>query len=118
MKQKIYNTNYVGTHFGGSLYSMCDPWFMFILMEHLGKDYIVWDKNASIDFKTPGKGTVWAEFELTKADIITAKKMANENHKYEPEYTVKVLDQNHEVVAVVHKTLYVRRKGNFKNEIF
>ena len=35
MKQNILNTNYVGVHFGGSLYSMCDPFYMFILLEHL-----------------------------------------------------------------------------------
>ena len=110
MKQRPYNTNYVGSHFGGSLYSMCDPWFMFILMEHLGKDYIVWDKKASIDFKTPGRGTVYAEFELSTDQIDHAKKMADENHKFEPEYELKIYDQNREVVAHVHKTLYVRKK--------
>ena len=44
------NRNYVGTHFGGNLYSMCDPWYMFILLERLGSDFIVWDKAASIEF--------------------------------------------------------------------
>ncbi|MBK8671426.1 MAG: DUF4442 domain-containing protein [Bacteroidetes bacterium] len=47
------NKNYVGTHFGGSLYAMCDPFFMLILIEHLGKDYIVWDSAAKIEFKKP-----------------------------------------------------------------
>ena len=54
MKLSRRNTNYVGTHFGGNLYSLCDPWFMFILMHHLGADYTVWDKAASIDFIKPG----------------------------------------------------------------
>jgi hypothetical protein len=110
MKQRPYNTNYVGSHFGGSLYSMCDPWYMFILLEHLGKDYIVWDKKASIDFKYPGKGTVFAEFTLSKEDIAHAKKMADENHKFEPEYQLKIFDKNQEVVAIVNKTLYIKRK--------
>ncbi len=57
-----YNRNYVGTQFGGSLYSMVDPFFMLMLMENLGRDYIVWDKAASIDFIAPGKGPVFAEF--------------------------------------------------------
>ena len=54
-----YNRNYVGTQFGGSLYSMVDPFYMLMLMENLGRDYIVWDKAASIDFVSPGKGPVY-----------------------------------------------------------
>ncbi len=27
MKLSAWNRNYVGTHFGGSLYSMCDPFY-------------------------------------------------------------------------------------------
>ena len=65
------NKNYVGTHFGGSLYAMTDPFFMVMLMENLGKDYIVWDKAANIDFIAPGRGTVKAHFRLSKEEIET-----------------------------------------------
>lgn len=51
MGQHWYNTNYVGTHFGGSLYSMVDPMYMLLLMRRLGNDYIVWtNPRASILF--------------------------------------------------------------------
>ena len=52
-----YNRNYVRTQFGGSLYSMTDPFYMLMLMENLGRDYVVWDKAAHIEFVSPGKGT-------------------------------------------------------------
>src|SRR5690606_22495747 len=65
MKLRWYNTNYVGTHFGGSLYSMIDPFWMLLLMNNLGRDYNVWDKAAHIDFIKPGTGTVSATFTLT-----------------------------------------------------
>jgi acyl-coenzyme A thioesterase PaaI-like protein len=55
------NRNIVGTHFGGSLYSMVDPFYMLILMHHLGHKYIVWDKSASINFLSPGRSTVYAD---------------------------------------------------------
>ena len=42
MPLRFYNRNYVGTHFGGSLYSMCDPFYMLMLINILGPDYIVW----------------------------------------------------------------------------
>jgi hypothetical protein len=42
---------------------------MVMLMENLGKDYIVWDKAANIDFIAPGRGTVKAHFRLSKEEI-------------------------------------------------
>src|SRR5512134_3369734 len=64
MRLRPWNRNYVGTHFGGSLFALADPWFMLILIEHLGSAYAVWDKAASIRFVRPGRGTVRARFEI------------------------------------------------------
>jgi hypothetical protein len=55
MKLRFWNSNYVGTHFGGSLYAMTDPFYMLMLIENLGHDYIVWDKSASVRFRQPGR---------------------------------------------------------------
>jgi acyl-coenzyme A thioesterase PaaI-like protein len=59
------NMNYVGSHFGGSLFSMTDPFYAIMLMNILGREYIVWDKSASIEFIKPGKGTVSAQIRIT-----------------------------------------------------
>jgi len=56
------NRNYVGTHFGGSLYAMTDPFFMVMLLHNLGSDYLVWDKEGRIEYLAPGRGTVHAHF--------------------------------------------------------
>ena len=69
MKLRRRNVHYVGTHFGGNLYSMCDPWFMFILMKHLGADCIIWDRSATIDFIKPGTGLVTARFAISMSRI-------------------------------------------------
>jgi hypothetical protein len=58
MKLRFWNANDVGTHFGGSLFAMTDAFYMLILMRHLGSDYVVWDKAASIGYRKPGRGTV------------------------------------------------------------
>jgi acyl-coenzyme A thioesterase PaaI-like protein len=110
MVQRFYNTNYVGTHFGGSLYSMCDPFYMFILLHHLHIDHIVWDKAAKVDFIKPGKGTVTAKFSISFADIEKIKSDAKNSYSVKPEFTTTVIDSSGEVVAKVVKTLYVRRK--------
>ena len=109
-----YNRNYVGTHFGGSLYSMTDPFYMLMLMNNLGGDYIVWDKSATIDFLRPGKGRVFAEFELTQAMIDEVKAATAGGEKYLPTWEVTVRDDAGEAVARVEKVLYVRRKAGEK----
>lgn len=110
LRQHWYNTNYVGTHFGGSLYSMADPMYMLLLMRQLGNDYIVWDKSASIDFIRPGKGTVSAHFELPPERVEEIRVATADGDKMLPEWNVDVVDETGELVARVHKVLYVRRK--------
>ena len=53
MKLRWFNRNYVGTHFGGSLYAMTDPFYMLMLMKNLGRRYYVWDYSADIRFLKP-----------------------------------------------------------------
>src|SRR5258705_5942167 len=65
MRLTPWNRNYVGVHFGGSLFSMTDPFYMLMLAANLGEEYVVWDKAASIRYRKPGKGRVRAEFRLS-----------------------------------------------------
>jgi acyl-coenzyme A thioesterase PaaI-like protein len=105
-----YNRNYVGTQFGGSLYSMVDPFYMLLLMENLGRNYIVWDKAASIDFVSPGKGPVYAEFSIDEALLDEIRRQTEGGEKYLPLLKVQIHDGSGTLVARVEKTLYVRRK--------
>jgi acyl-coenzyme A thioesterase PaaI-like protein len=110
MRLRWWNRNYVGTHFGGSLYTMCDPFFMLILMEALGRGYIVWDKTATIRFLRPGRGTVKATFHIPQEKVDEIRAAADAGGKVEPVFTVEVMDGEGKVVAEVEKLLYVRRK--------
>ncbi len=110
MKLRPWNRNYVGTHYGGSLYSMTDPFYMLMLMENLGRDYIVWDKAASIRFRKPGKGRVKAEFRLSEAQLDEIRDKLKTQEKYEPTFLVEVKDEAGDVVAEVQKILHVRKK--------
>ena len=105
-----YNRNAVGVHFGGSLYSMVDPHLMLMYMQLLGKDYIVWDKAATINFLRPGKGKVLADFILTEDDIQTAVVATENNQVYKPSRTIEIKDSQGDIVAMVKKDLYIRRK--------
>ena len=110
MVQRFWNTNYVGVHFGGSLFAMTDPFYMLMLMENLGPQYIVWDKAASIRFRKPAKGTVRAEFRLTEEQIDGVRLAAETQTKVEPVFVVQIIDRDGEVVAEAERTLHVRKK--------
>jgi acyl-coenzyme A thioesterase PaaI-like protein len=116
MKLRWWNANYVGTHFGGSLFAMTDAFYMLMLMANLGRDYIVWDKAASIRYRRPGKGTVRAEFRLTDAQLDDIRDKLKTLPKYEPTFQVEVKDEAGEVVAAVEKLIHVRKKDKVPSE--
>ncbi len=110
MKLRWYNRNYVGTHYGGSLYSMADPFYMVILMEKLGPGYTVWDKAATIRFRKPGRGRVRAAFEISEEEVEEIRRQADQQEKLEPVFTAQIIDQEGDVVAEIVKTLHVRKR--------
>lgn len=110
MPLRWYNHNYVGTHFGGSLYSMTDPFLMIMVLRNLGSDYIVWDKAASIEYVTPGRGRVRAEFSLTEEVLDDLRAHTAGGEKYLRWFAIDVVGPDDEVVARVRRQLYVRRK--------
>jgi acyl-coenzyme A thioesterase PaaI-like protein len=110
MKLRWWNANYVGTHYGGSLFAMTDAFYMLMLMANLGSDYIVWDKAASIRYRRPGRGTVRAEFRLSDNQLDDIREKLKTLPKYEPRFKVDVKDEQGTLIAEVEKLLYVRRK--------
>ena len=110
LKLRWYNRNYVRTHFGGSLFSMTDPFWMILVMECLGRDYMVWDKAGEIEFVAPGREDVFAEFQVQE-DVLDEIRAATANgEKYLRWFDTEVKTASGEVIARVRKQLYVRRK--------
>ena len=107
----FWNRNYFGTQFGGSLYSMCDPFLCLLLVGGLGGGYIVWDKAAEIRFRRPGWGRVASRFEVTPERLAQIRADADARGKVEPRFRVEVTDAEGEVVAEEDKLLYVRKKS-------
>ena len=110
LKLRWYNRNYVGTHFGGSLAAMTDPFYMLMLIQILGRRYTVWDKTSTINFIAPGRGTVTACFTLQDDEIAEIKNKTANGDPYFPEFSVDIVSESGEVIARVDKTLYVRKK--------
>lgn len=110
LKLRWYNRNYVRTAFGGNLFAMTDPFWMIMVMESLGRDFIVWDKAAEIEFVAPGKEDVFAEFTLDEVVLDELRRDAADNRKVLRWFETDIKTASGELVARVRKQLYVRRK--------
>lgn len=106
-----YNKNFVGTHFGGSLFAMTDPFYMLMLIKNLGSEYIIWDKSAKIEFIKPAIGKVKAHFEFTKDELEEIKYNCENKKKHIFVKEIFIFDDNGELVTKVEKTLYVKKSN-------
>ncbi|MFI7588145.1 DUF4442 domain-containing protein [Spongisporangium articulatum] len=110
LKLRRWNRNYVGTAFGGSLFAMTDPFFMILMMNRVGRDYIVWDRAGEIRFVTPGRTDVTAHITLSDAQVAAFRAAADAGDKHLEWFSVDVVGTDGTVVATVRKQLYIRRK--------
>lgn len=110
MKLRWYNRNVAGSHFGGSLYSMCDPFYVFAAYSYFGDDYIIWDKSASIDYVRPGMGTVRALFEIPMDKLRDMKVEVDKEGRKTFHFKTEILDTKNRVVSKVNKEIYIKKK--------
>ncbi len=104
--------NYVGTTFGGSLYGAVDPIYMMMLIKVLGPDYVVWDKAATIQFKKPGRATLYARFVISENDIEAMRTELLRAPNLERGFHVDLTDRAGTVHASIDKAIHVRVRGS------
>jgi acyl-coenzyme A thioesterase PaaI-like protein len=102
--------NAVGTIFGGSMYGAVDPIYMIMLMAILGRDYVVWDKAATIRFRKPGQTTLTATFTIDDAELDAIRAATAGGQPIDRTYNVDLVDDEGTVHADVEKVIYVRRR--------
>ncbi len=108
--------NYVGCIFGGSIYSAVDPFYMLMFIKLLGKDYVVWDKAATIDFKKPGRNTLRASFSVDKEMLEDVRSTLRSERTCLRSYPVELRNEQEEVCALVEKTLYFTTRENARRK--
>ena len=110
MPLKLTNRNMWGVHYGGSLFSMSDPFWMLLVMNRLGPDYVVWDRAGEIDFVSPGRGDVFADFVLTEDRLAEIRELTRGGGKALVWFENQVVAEDGTLVARVRKQLYIRLK--------
>lgn len=103
--------NYVGTIFGGSMYGAVDPVYMLMLIKTLGPGYVVWDREATIQFRRPGRTTLYARFLLTEEEVEEIRMaLPGPGDRVDRSWTVELTDVSGTVHATIHKVVHIRRK--------
>jgi len=106
----LFSMTPMGAQFGGALFTMCDPWFMMILVRHFGKTFKIWDKCATIHFRRRGRGTVKATFTITDQQLAFIREKVMAEGKIHLILTTQIMDREQEIVADVEKTIFIGLK--------
>ena len=125
LKLNIWTYNYVGTIFGGSMFSASDPFYMLMWFHILGTQYVVWDKSASIRFKRPARKTLYAKYTISDENIAEIKQRVLDNNEIDVPFTLKWQDTEgvvyaeiERIVYIADKTFYENKRGNNQKPIF
>lgn len=111
------NKNYVGSIFGGSMFSSVDPIPMVQLINILEDEYIVWDKSAEIFFKAPAREDLYAEFTYTVEEVEEIKRKIAEKREIVIVKTTRLTSQDgSRVFCEVRKSIYIASKSHYREK--
>jgi acyl-coenzyme A thioesterase PaaI-like protein len=111
LKLRFWNANFLGTQYGGLIFSMTDPFYMIMLIKNLPHNLAVWDKSAHIKYLKPGRTDLRAEFNLTQEDLDQILHDIKEKEHLEWSRTIEIKDLQGQVVAEVHKVISIKTKS-------
>jgi acyl-coenzyme A thioesterase PaaI-like protein len=111
----LRSRNFVGTIFGGSMFSATDPMFFMMLIKNL-PGYIIWDKSSKIRFKKPGRDTLYVKTRITQEDIDSIVEELKTKEKTDRVFSLDLIDEAGDVCATIEKTIHIRHKHkNYNN---
>lgn len=110
MGLRFWNWNHQRTHFGGSLFAMTDPFYALLIREHINEKIVIWVKSATIQFKKPGRGTVYAQFALSSAKLQELRLSLKSFKKAETHFLIEIKDKKNNVIAIVDQVIYLRKR--------
>lgn len=116
LRRNVWTYNFVGTIFGGSMFSASDPFYMIMLLQVLGNKFVVWDKSASIRFRRPGRTTLYMRYELTDEVLESIRQDVAANGQTERTFTQQWVDKEGVVHAELERLCYIADKGFYEQK--
>lgn len=110
--KNIFNRNYNGSIFGGTIFSAVDPFPVILfhqVLKRKGYRVKLWTKHASIDYVKPGISNLYFSVALTEADVHEALLALEEIGKFTKTFQIKINNKNGVLIAVVNIGIYIKK---------
>jgi len=114
--KSIFNKNYNGTIFGGTIFAAADP-FLPVLFDRIlyspDRKLKIWSKSSRTNFLKPANSTLRFSILIDEYQVQEALEVLDAIGKYEKVFQVDIFNADGEVCASLHNEVYVRNL-NFK----
>ena len=109
--KSLFNKNYNGSIFGGTIYAATDPFYAILfdqLLQREGFKVRVWLKSASIQYLKPGRSNLYFTVQITDEMLNDAVTALNTSGKFVKAYPMEITNPEGEICATVMNEVYVR----------
>ena len=109
--KSIFNKNYNGSIFGGTIFAAADPFYPVLFDRVLNtgdRKLTIWSKSSNINFLKPALSNLSFQIILSDADIELAIHTLNTTGKYENSFPIDIYNNNNEVCVSLMNEVYIR----------
>jgi len=111
ISKSLFNINYNGSIFGGTIYGATDPFYAILfdqLLQRQGFKVRVWLKSASIQYLKPGRSNLYFTIIITDEMLNDAITTLNAGDKFVRAYPMEIRNSSGEICATVMNEVYIR----------
>jgi len=111
INKSLFNKNYNGSIFGGTIYAATDPFYALLfdqLLQRKGFKVRVWLKSASIQYLKPGRKNLYFTIIVNDEMLKEAVEALNTGGKFVKAYPMEIKDAQGELCATVMNEVYIR----------
>jgi hypothetical protein len=111
VSKSLFNNNYNGSIFGGTIYAATDPFYALLfdqLLQRKGFKVRVWLKSASIQYLKPGRTNLFFTIAITDHMLDEATTTLQSNGKFIKAYPMEIFNKEGELCATVMNEVYIR----------
>jgi acyl-coenzyme A thioesterase PaaI-like protein len=112
IKKSLFNKNYNGSIFGGTIFAAADPFYPVLLhqvLKPMGMQKLkVWSKSSQINFLKPALTDLNFEIIITDNDIDHALEILTVTGKYERSFPVNIYNKEGEICVSLLNEVYIR----------
>lgn len=119
INKSIFNRNYNGSIFGGTIFSATDPFYAILfdqIMLRKGYKCRVWLKSATIQYLKPGRSDLYFTLHISDEMIAEAETALHSTGKFVKAYPVQLYNKEGELCALVSNEIYLRNKYPNENQ--